>query len=218
MRYVTIQDKGNTEHILFYSQVGGCKRHGKCHLQPSMFIMVCFTCNTISIPTTPRSKSILFTLHLGEIQSVFAQIYTFYPTFGRKSFVLSKLLCIFAPKLLSIWKDWLSEYWIIFWWCWYMSRRKYCIYSISLYSWFQLWVHVLMHTDNINGTFEYALQIIFQGSQEKRIRCLCFNTHIQIAIFRLFVSWYRTENAQSLNPKITYDFGAVFPYCIYTVL
>ena len=31
MRYVTIQDKGNTEHILFYSQVGGCKRHSKCH-------------------------------------------------------------------------------------------------------------------------------------------------------------------------------------------
>ena len=29
----------------------------------------------------------------------FAQIYTFYPTFGRKSFVISKLLCIFAPKL-----------------------------------------------------------------------------------------------------------------------
>ena len=45
-----------------------------------------------------------------------------------------------------------------------------------------------MHTDNINGTFEYALQIIFQGSQEKRIRSLSFNTHINIAIFRLFVS------------------------------
>ena len=45
-----------------------------------------------------------------------------------------------------------------------------------------------MHTDNINRTFEYALQIIFQGSQKKRIRCLRFNTHIQVAIFRLFVS------------------------------
>ncbi len=45
-----------------------------------------------------------------------------------------------------------------------------------------------MHTDDINGTFEYALQIIFQRSQEKRIRSLSFNTHINIAIFRLFVS------------------------------
>ena len=45
-----------------------------------------------------------------------------------------------------------------------------------------------MHTDNINGTFEYALQIIFQGSKEKRIRSLSFHTHINIAIFRLFVS------------------------------
>ena len=27
MKYVTIQDKGNTEYILFFSQVGGCKRH-----------------------------------------------------------------------------------------------------------------------------------------------------------------------------------------------
>ena len=88
------------------------------------------------------------------------------------------------------------------------------IYSISLYSWFQQWVHVLMHTDNINWTFEYALQIIFQGSKEKRIRSLSFHTHINIAIFRLFVSWYRTENAQSPNPKITHDFGAVFPYCL----
>ena len=45
-----------------------------------------------------------------------------------------------------------------------------------------------MHTDDINGTFEYTLQIIFQGSQEKRIRSLSFNTYINIAIFRLFVS------------------------------
>ena len=39
-----------------------------------------------------------FTPHLDENVSFFVQIYTFYPTFGRKSFDYSEQMIIFAEK------------------------------------------------------------------------------------------------------------------------
>lgn len=50
-------------------------------------------------------KSMLSSLHLGENQSVFAQMYGFCLAFGRKSLVNSDFFCIFAYKIKCIWKD-----------------------------------------------------------------------------------------------------------------
>ena len=49
------------------------------------------------------SKSIVFTLHLDENRAIFAQIYGFCPTFGRKCFVVSENACILALKKNEGW-------------------------------------------------------------------------------------------------------------------